>query len=81
MAAEDGLICAYLLDGRGGGQEIGWPGSETLGWLHEASGLEPLMRDALLTEEVRPRELAVDDALLVILRGVNLTRAPIPRTW
>jgi zinc transporter len=97
MAAEDGLICAYLLDGRGGGQEIGWPairawspeqgllwvhldriGSQTLRWLHEASGLEPLMRDALLTEEVRPRELAVDDALLVILRGVNLNPGADP---
>lgn len=97
MAAEDGLICAYLLDGEGGGQEVGWPairswraeqgllwvhldriGGETLRWLHEDSGLDPLMREALLTEEVRPRELAVDDALLVILRGVNLNPGADP---
>ena len=97
MAAEDGLICAYLLDGQGDGQELGWPelrglqpeqgllwvhldrtGSETLRWLHEDSGLEPLMRGALLADEVRPRELAVEAALLVILRGVNLNPGADP---
>lgn len=97
MAAEDGLICAYLLNGRGGGQELGWPevrawrpgqgllwvhldriGSGSVRWLHEDSGLDPLMRDALLTEEVRPRELTVDNALLVILRGVNLNPGADP---
>jgi zinc transporter len=95
--AEDGLICAYLLDSRGGGREIGWPeirawrpeqgllwvhldrvGSESVRWLHEDSGLDPLMRDALLTEDVRPRELPVDEALLVILRGVNLNPGADP---
>jgi zinc transporter len=97
MAAEDGLICAYLLDGRGGGQELGWPeirawrpeqgllwvhldriGSGSVRWLHDDSGLDPLMRDALLTDEVRPRELTVDEALLVILRGVNLNPGADP---
>ena len=97
MAAEDGLICAYLLDGRGGGEELGWSeirswrlqqgllwlhlnriGSESRRWLHEDSGLDPLIRDALLAEEVRPRELAVDDALLVTLRGVNLSPGADP---
>jgi zinc transporter len=53
-------------------------GSATLRWLNEDSGLDPLMRDALLTEEVRPRALAVDDALLVILRGVNLNPGADP---
>lgn len=95
--AEDGLICAYLLDGQGGGQEIGWPeirrwrpehgllwlhldrvGIEAVRWLHADSGLDPLMRDALLAEEVRPRELPVDDALLVMLRGVNLNPGADP---
>lgn len=96
-AAGEGLICAYLLDGRGGGQELGWPeirawrpeqgllwvhldrfGSGSVRWLHEDSGLDPLMRDALLTEEARPRELMVDEALLVILRGVNLNPGADP---
>jgi zinc transporter len=95
--AENGLICAYLLDGRGGGQAIGWPeirewrpeqgllwvhldrvGTEAVRWLREDSGLDALMRDALLAEEVRPRELPVDDALLVMLRGVNLNPGADP---
>ena len=25
MGADDGLICAYALDGQGGGREVGWP--------------------------------------------------------
>lgn len=41
-------------------------------WLREQSGLEPLVVDALLTEETRPRTTALGDGLLVALRGVNL---------
>jgi zinc transporter len=91
MTENDGLICAYLLDGRGGGRAIGWTeiaswqpqdgllwvhldraGSEARRWLQEVSGLDPVIAGALLAEEVRPRELRVEDALLVVLRGVNL---------
>jgi zinc transporter len=95
--AGDGLICAYLLDGGGGGRELGWTeirswrpeqgllwlhldrtGSASRRWLHEDSGLDALIRDALLAEEVRPRELAVDEALLITLRGVNLNPGADP---
>jgi zinc transporter len=95
--AGDGLICAYLLDGGGGGRELGWTeirswrpeqgllwlhldrtGSASRRWLHEDSGLDALIRDALLAEEVRPRELAVDEALLITLRGVNLNPCADP---
>lgn len=41
-------------------------------WLRERSGLEPLVVDALLTEETRPRTTALGDGLMVALRGVNL---------
>jgi zinc transporter len=40
MPTEGGLVCAYFLDGRGGGREIGWPEIETwpaeqqLLWMH-----------------------------------------------
>ena len=40
MSDEDGLICAYLLDGEGGGREVGWPEVEAwragqgLIWVH-----------------------------------------------
>jgi zinc transporter len=97
MTENDGLICAYLLDGRGGGRAIGWTeiaswqpqdgllwvhldraGSEARRWLQEVSGLDPVIAGALLAEEVRPRELRVEDALLVVLRGVNLNPGADP---
>ena len=40
-------------------------------WLLERSGLEPWVAEALVAEESRPRVEDVDDALLVVLRGVN----------
>ncbi|SHF06832.1 zinc transporter [Microbulbifer donghaiensis] len=46
--------------------------AEVQQWLREQSGLEPLVVDALLTEETRPRTTALGDALLIALRGVNL---------
>lgn len=97
MSENDGLICAYLLDGRGGGSELDWPrirgwkpedgvlwihldrtGAEAQRWLRQVSGLDPVIRETLLQEEVRPRHLRLDDALLVILRGVNLTPGADP---
>ena len=33
MAAEDGLICAWIFDRQGGGREVGWP--EIRGWRAE----------------------------------------------
>jgi len=53
-------------------------GQGSVRWLHDDSGLDPLMRDALLAEDVRPRELTVDENLLVILRGVNLNPGANP---
>lgn len=41
-------------------------------WLRVSSGLQPLVADALLTEETRPRTIAVGEGLLIALRGVNL---------
>ncbi|WP_346837306.1 zinc transporter ZntB [Microbulbifer sp. SAOS-129_SWC] len=41
-------------------------------WLREDSGLSPLVAEALLTEETRPRATAIGDGLLLALRGVNL---------
>ncbi len=41
------------------------------GWLHNESGLEPVIVDALLADETRPRSFSTDHGLLVVLRGVN----------
>ncbi|MGD9418567.1 MAG: zinc transporter ZntB [Verrucomicrobiota bacterium JB025] len=40
-------------------------------WLAEQSGLDPVVREALLAEETRPRWVVGADSLLLILRGVN----------
>ena len=90
MTTENGLINAVLLDGKGGGKLVDWPGvrswtpdqgalwvhldftsdrAET--WLQEESGLEPLVAEALIADETRPRCSSVADGLLVSLRGVN----------
>ena len=97
MDDDSGLVAAYVLDGKGGGREIGWADIETwtpgdgplwvhlhrdagdsIRWLRERSGLDPLSVDALLAEETRPRSFAVGEGLVVILRGVNLNPGADP---
>jgi zinc transporter len=41
-------------------------------WLQKESGINPLVVDALLAEETRPRITNFDDSILLILRGVNI---------
>lgn len=41
-------------------------------WLKAESGIDPLVVLALLAEDTRPRVQDVDDALVVVLRGVNM---------
>lgn len=40
-------------------------------WLRSGSGLDPLVVDALLADETRPRIAPFGDGLMLILRGVN----------
>jgi zinc transporter len=47
-------------------------------WLQDESGIDPLMQEALFAEETRPRCLVFKDAMLVILRGVNLNQGADP---
>ena len=47
-------------------------------WLHDGSGLDPLSLQALLAEDPRPRSLEVGDALLMIIRGINLNEGADP---
>ncbi len=41
-------------------------------WVRQEGGVDPLVADALLDQDSRPRALQADDGVLVILRGVNL---------
>ncbi|MEM9683647.1 MAG: zinc transporter ZntB [Pseudomonadota bacterium] len=91
MTEQDGLICAYRLDGEGGGERyptlesipersgahLSWihlnrSAPQAQQWLRRESGLPPLICDALLAEETRPRCAAIEDGILLNLRGVNL---------
>ena len=42
-----------------------------LSWLNQHSGLNPLIREALLEQGTRPRSVVYESGVLVILRGVN----------
>ena len=93
----NGLIVAYVLDGKGSGRTIDstgiqrwtkeqgvlWAhfdmrGADTPQWLTQHSGLEPLVAEALLAEETRPRSSTLGEGLLVVLRGVNLNPGANP---
>jgi len=41
-------------------------------WVHDKSGINGLVALTLLAEESRPRVSDIDDALVIVLRGVNL---------
>ena len=47
-------------------------------WFEEESGIDPVVYEALLADETRPRSFARRDGLLVILRGVNLNPGSDP---
>lgn len=47
-------------------------------WLRNSTGLDPILCDALLAEETRPRSEVIGQGLLVILRGVNLNPGAEP---
>lgn len=47
-------------------------------WLRDESGLSPLLCEALLAEETRPRCEVAHGGLLLILRGVNLNPGADP---
>ena len=97
MSEEDGLVCAYVLDGRGGARALEWDGirawrpedgvlwvhldrvgAEADRWVRQESGIDPVMCDALLAGESRPRLLHLPAGLLVMLRGVNLNPGAEP---
>jgi zinc transporter len=47
-------------------------------WLQEKSGLNRIVRDALLEEETRPRFFLSDNGFLMLLRGVNFNPGSDP---
>ncbi len=53
-------------------------GTDSHYWLHEKSGITPIIADALLEEETRPRIIVLEDSLFLTLRGVNLNPGAEP---
>ena len=45
---------------------------ESRAWVLEESGVDPIVAESLLLEDVRPRTLLTQNGLMVVLRGVNL---------
>jgi zinc transporter len=45
----------------------------SVAWVNGPAGLDPVVSEALLAEESRPRVEGVDDGLLIVLRGVCAT--------
>ncbi|MEI6558967.1 MAG: CorA family divalent cation transporter [Rhodospirillaceae bacterium] len=58
---EDGVLWIHL--------ERDDPATER--WIMEASGIDPVIGEALLMEDSRPRVEGVDDGLLIVLRGIS----------
>lgn len=58
---EDGMLWIHL--------ERDDPNTRT--WLLDGSGVDPLIAEALLAEESRPRVEEIDDSMLIILRGIT----------
>lgn len=66
--AEDGVLWINL----------DYAGPDAQSWLGMRSGLDPVVRDALLDRDPRPRALAIGDALLLIVRAINLNAGSEP---
>ncbi|MBI1206387.1 MAG: zinc transporter ZntB [Azospirillum sp.] len=46
-------------------------------WMRNHSGIDPVIAEALIAEESRPRVESCDDALLIVLRGICKIRAGV----
>lgn len=51
---------------------------ETAVWIRDRSGLDDLICEALLAEEIRPRSLVIGGGMVATLRGVNLNEGEDP---
>jgi len=52
--------------------------SETSDWIRDDSGIDPIIAEALVAPETRPRAVTRPDGILTILRGVNLNPGAVP---
>ncbi len=66
---------------------LDYTGDEARDWLENHSGIDPVIVEALVADETRPRNLVHRGGMLLILRGVNLNPGKDPedmiaiRSW
>jgi len=53
-------------------KHVNFSNSADAAWVRDQSGVSPIVAEALLSDESRPRALNIEDGILVILRGINL---------
>lgn len=94
---EQGLVYAFVLDGRGGTSKLDWAGvrawkpsdgtlwvhldysdPETKRWLAERSTVDPIALEGMLESDPRPSVNQFGDAVMLVLRGVNLNQGAEP---
>ena len=68
-SAEEGGFLWIHLDTRADGAEA---------WLRAASGIDPIVQEALLADETRPRSVMHGNALLLMLRAINMNPGDEP---
>jgi len=73
----------HLVNASSGANEMIWVHLDqncmnTHTWLLEQSDIDPLIANALLAEETRPRSFSTPKGLFVVLRGVNLNPGAQP---
>ncbi len=55
-----------------------YAGEAARAWLRDESGIDPIIQDALLVDDPRPRSLQHGDGVLLIVRGINLNAGAEP---
>ena len=52
--------------------------ADAIRWLETRSGIDPIVREALLDTDPRPRALVQGDGLMLIVRGINMNQGSTP---
>ncbi|UCH81475.1 MAG: zinc transporter ZntB [Nitrospiraceae bacterium] len=57
---------------------LDYKNKEVQKWLSEESGIDPVLCEALIAEDTRPRVISLQNSLLLILRGINFNPGADP---
>jgi zinc transporter len=57
---------------------LDYTAADAIAWLEDGARIDPLVREALLDADPRPRATVHDDALMLIVRGINMNEGSAP---